>query len=47
MEKVLKSKDFYKEKIIEMVNGIDNAKILNYLFIIVGDIMEDITKKVI
>jgi len=32
MEKVLKSKDFYKEKIIEMVKGIDNQKSINLVY---------------
>lgn len=45
MEKVLKSKDFYKEKIIEMVKGMDNQEILNYLFVVVCDIMEEISQK--
>lgn len=29
----------YKEKIIEMINKIENVDILNYIYIIISDIM--------
>lgn len=32
MEKVLKSKDFYKEKIIEMVKEINEQKSINLVY---------------
>lgn len=32
----------YKEQIIEMVNKIDNCCILNYIYIIIRDILKEI-----
>lgn len=39
MEKVLKSKDFYKEKIIEMVKGIDNSEFLRFIYAFMNDLI--------
>ncbi len=36
-----KEKDFYKQKIIEMVEKINNQDILNYIYIIVSDIAKE------
>lgn len=38
---MLKEKDFYKEKIVEMVKEIDRTDILNYIYIIISDIVKE------
>ena len=38
---MLKEKDFYKEKIIEMVKEINRTDILNYIYIIISDIVKE------
>lgn len=38
---MLKEKEFYKEKIVEMVNQIYRADILNYIYIIISDIIKE------
>lgn len=35
------TKEEYQEKIIKMINSIENLKILRYLFIVVHDIIEE------
>lgn len=37
-----RKKEFYKEKIIELVEKIENPKILRCIYIFVSDIMEEI-----
>lgn len=34
-------KNNYREKIIEMLNAIDDLEILNYIYIIISDILEE------
>ena len=38
---MLKEKEFYKEKIIEMVKEINRTDILNYIYIIISDIVKE------
>ncbi len=35
-------KNDYREKIIEMLNKINDLKILNYIYIIISDILEEV-----
>lgn len=37
----LREKDFYKGKIMEMVEGISSPAILNYIYIIVSDVVKE------
>lgn len=38
---MLKEKEFYKEKIVEMVKEINRTDILNYIYIVISDIIKD------
>ncbi len=40
MEK-FSEKEYYRQKIIEMVGKIENLSILNYIFIIISDIIKE------
>ena len=40
-EEVFRPKEFYRERIIEMVNKINRTDILNYIYIVVSDIMKE------
>lgn len=37
----LKEKEYYREKLLDMLNSIEKTDILNYLYVIVCDIMEE------
>lgn len=37
----LKGKEYYREKLLDMLNSIEKTDILNYLYVIVCDIMEE------
>lgn len=37
----MKNKNYYKEKIINMVKKIENPAVLNYIYIIVSDIVKE------
>lgn len=37
----LRPKEFYREKIISMINKINRTDILNYIYVIVSDIMKE------
>lgn len=41
----LREKDYYKQKIIEMVERINNQDILGYIYIIVKDIIKEDKEK--
>lgn len=38
----MNEKDFYREQIIEMVKKIDSKYVLNYIYIIIKDILKEI-----
>lgn len=38
---VFNAKEFYRERIIEMVKKIDRTDILNYIYIVVSDIIKE------
>lgn len=38
---VFKAKEFYRDRIIEMVNQINRTDILNYIYVVVSDIMKE------
>ena len=38
---VFRPKEFYRERIIEMVNQINRTDILNYIYVVVSDIMKE------
>ena len=40
-EEVFRPKEFYRERIIEMVKGIDRTDVLSYIYIVVSDIMKE------
>ncbi len=42
--KKLREKDYYREKIIELVKKIKNQNILKYIYIIVSDIVKEDNK---
>lgn len=38
---VFKAKEFYRDRIIEMVNQISRTDILNYIYVVISDIMKE------
>lgn len=42
---IIREKEVYREKIIEIVKGIENLAILNYIYTIVSDVGKDNVKK--
>lgn len=40
-QEIMREKEFYRGKIIEMVNGIENPAILNYIYIIISDVVKE------
>ena len=42
---VLKTNSLYKEGIVEIVEKIDKTDVLNYIYIVVSDIMKEVGNK--
>lgn len=43
-KEAFRPKEFYRERIIEMVKKIDRTDILNYIYIVVSDIVKEKTR---
>lgn len=42
---LMSPKEFYRDRIIEMVNQINRTDILNYIYIVVSDIVKEENKE--
>ena len=42
---ILKEKEYYREQIVEMIQKIEDADVLNYIYIIVDDIEKELKVK--
>lgn len=40
-QKVFSEKEYYRQKIIEMVGKVESTAILNYIYIIVADVVKE------
>lgn len=42
---IMKEKEYYREQIVEMIQKIEDADVLNYIYIIVDDIEKELKVK--
>lgn len=42
---MMKEKEYYREQIVEMIHKIEDADVLNYIYIIVDDIEKELKVK--